>query len=270
MKKGFTLVELLAVILILGIIGTIITITLSTFIEKTRREAFKQSVIGILRSGEQYIANYNFKHPDNVAEYPIIFSCGNGSCLYNDDALAIHGMVPTSGRVAVESKTSVLANLLTDGRYCAYGYKHDLKIGRKCSDVSPDYDAIAEVYAAHYACTDGRTLNGENCQYYYASNAAQCGSSQVDCGCHDDYACYEVYCKQKPNGEFYDCYCTGERYEYLHTTCSKCTQANSCTKNENQYRIYACNEGDVLDGETCYHYTCPYGGILEGTTCVQE
>ena len=351
MKKGFTLIELLAVIVILAVISLILVITLGKITNKVAKEAFKNSVLGILRSGENYIGKYSL---DNISEvqYPIIFTCDGTSCSNGDMSLEFSGKVPTGGSVLIENPKTVISEYITNGRYCAAGTKENLIVSSKCSDVDitaptitgvldanvirltitdnlsgvasycvtttndptscewiatteshvdhtlsepayyyayakdqrgnisnpfefnapPEgfnYDAEDTQYDAYYACTDGRTLDGTDCKQHYNSNATMCGSRQVDCNCHADYACYEVYCDRTPSGDFTNCYCTGERYEYLGESCSKCNQANSCDKVENQYRIRVCNEGDVKDNEICHHYECPNGGTLNGTICVR-
>ncbi len=350
-KKGFTLIELLAVIAVLAIIALIVIITIGRIIDNTRKEAFKDSVIGILRSGENYIGKHSLDNNEEPS-FPLNFSCDGQSCSNGTEQLDFSGKVPTGGSVLLENNKVITAQYITDGKYCAVGTKHDLIVGNQCSDIditAPEitgildaniirltiidnlsgvasycisvtddsascewintseshvdhtlsepgyyyayakdkkgnvslpfgfdapvegfnYDASDTTYDAFYACTEGRTLSGTDCTQHYNANASMCGYTQVDCNCKSDYACYEVYCDRTPSGDFDNCYCTGERYEYLGESCSKCNQAKSCDKVENQYRVRACNAGDVLNDTTCHHYECPNGGTLNGTICVR-
>jgi len=57
MKKGFTLVELLAVIIILAVIALIATPIVLNVVEKTRKSAFESSVNGIIEAIELEVAD---------------------------------------------------------------------------------------------------------------------------------------------------------------------------------------------------------------------
>ena len=66
-KKGFTLVEVLAVVIVLGVISVIIYPVLNGILEDNRKKAFEQSLNGIARSAEMYKAANNNKF--EVMEY---------------------------------------------------------------------------------------------------------------------------------------------------------------------------------------------------------
>lgn len=53
-KKGFTLAELLAVIVILGILALIVAPTIGNLIENAKKDVNKQSIYGILSAAETY------------------------------------------------------------------------------------------------------------------------------------------------------------------------------------------------------------------------
>ena len=59
-KKGFTLVELLAVITLLGLLGLIIVPIVTNTIEKQRKGAFEASVNGILDLAKNKSQNNDF------------------------------------------------------------------------------------------------------------------------------------------------------------------------------------------------------------------
>ena len=56
-KKGFTLVELLAVVVILAIIAIIAVPLILGVIESSKKGAFKDSVYGLLEAGDIYVAS---------------------------------------------------------------------------------------------------------------------------------------------------------------------------------------------------------------------
>lgn len=57
MKKGFTLVELLAIIVILGIIAIIATPVINDLIENARKNTFKSSALKLVEVAKQYYLN---------------------------------------------------------------------------------------------------------------------------------------------------------------------------------------------------------------------
>ena len=65
-KKGFTMVELLAVIVIIGILSVVGTVTATNIINKARREYYKKQESLILLSGKEYYSDYRSKLPKQV------------------------------------------------------------------------------------------------------------------------------------------------------------------------------------------------------------
>ena len=123
-KKGFTLVELLAVIVILAIIALIATPLILNVIENSKKGAFKTSVIGIMESAELYkVLNPN----DSTADSDIIFRCNGTSCKNGDKELSIKGSIPVAGTVTI-SKDGISVTDITDLKYIANGTKEELTI----------------------------------------------------------------------------------------------------------------------------------------------
>ena len=56
MKKGYTLIELLAVIVILAILAVITVPTITGIIEKVRKGAVKNSAYGLIESADLYFS----------------------------------------------------------------------------------------------------------------------------------------------------------------------------------------------------------------------
>lgn len=58
MKRGFTLVELLAVLVILGVISTITYNIIAGNIKETRKKSFEISATNLLESTKEYVTKY--------------------------------------------------------------------------------------------------------------------------------------------------------------------------------------------------------------------
>ena len=125
-KKAFTLIELLAVIVILAIISLIVTVSIGRLIDNARKETYKESVRGIIRSAELYMGKYVLaNHKDPV--YPIVFTCDGNTCSNGTDKLDFNGEVPKSGTLTLIDHKTVKAEYLFSGRYCASGVKEDIQ-----------------------------------------------------------------------------------------------------------------------------------------------
>nr|MBP3259090.1 prepilin-type N-terminal cleavage/methylation domain-containing protein [Bacilli bacterium] len=133
-EKGFTLIELLAVIVILAIIALIITPIISNVIDASRKAAFKESVNGIIDSGGSYLQEYILAHNDELNDFPVEFPCDGTKCGNDEFTLTFKGNVPKSGNIIIQ-RDGILAEYITDGKYCAYGYKWNLVVENSCGDV---------------------------------------------------------------------------------------------------------------------------------------
>nr|MBP3259240.1 thrombospondin type-1 domain-containing protein [Bacilli bacterium] len=137
-KKGITLIELLAVIVIVSVVALIIVPTVNKVVESSKETAFRASVSGILDSATTYLQKYLSHHE----ELPAVFLCNGERCGNGDDLLTIKGKVPISGK-AVLSEDGALAEYITDGKLCAYGYKWNLIIGA-CKSIDQSAPIIDE------------------------------------------------------------------------------------------------------------------------------
>jgi prepilin-type N-terminal cleavage/methylation domain len=91
-KKGFTLVELLAVIVILALIALIASPVILGIIKDSQDSAFKSSVNGVKKAIEQDYGDNNFN--SNVTYYYGGFSGSNYNAAASSKKLMAH---PTSG-----------------------------------------------------------------------------------------------------------------------------------------------------------------------------
>ena len=121
MKKGFTLMEVLAVVIILGIVALITFPVVKNIVNDNRRKTFESSVRAMIRSTEMYIAANptlsDTTFPFNTTDFKMEKNkMKRGSIIYNE----------STGVISVDG--------LSDGNFCANGTKKDLDIeeGDRC------------------------------------------------------------------------------------------------------------------------------------------
>ncbi len=111
--KGFTLIELLAVIVILAVIALITVPMIMNVIEKSRKEAFKDSVLGAFEAVDYYLLKNNLSEITeegiNVTDLDLKNNRLSGSIHKNEE-----------GNLEVVN--------VSDGRYCAQGIQTKLVI----------------------------------------------------------------------------------------------------------------------------------------------
>ena len=91
-KKGFTLVELLAVISLLGIVGLISIPIISNTLKNSSKNAFKQTLNSIIDAGKNYNAENNYENfptdgidiTDNTIQYENKSQIISGKIYYKD------------------------------------------------------------------------------------------------------------------------------------------------------------------------------------------
>ena len=114
-KKGFTLVELLAAIVLLGIIIAIAVPKYNKYIAKSKKNTFRETLSGLYRSVEIYVA----EHPEkSFNEYTNISSI-------NIDAENLNKL--ESGRFIVENGVLYLEDI-SNGDFCGRGHKDNFEI----------------------------------------------------------------------------------------------------------------------------------------------
>ena len=151
--KGFTLIELLAVIIIISLLALIAVPQVISVIEKSKRGTFEDSVYGIGKATENYVADILLKN-GAVPNEKLEFECGKDltkECVItskltgyyvSSDSLSFKGKKMKSGSITIEPNGDITVNYLTDGNYCATGAIDDLTIAKDC--VSLD-DSAAEI-----------------------------------------------------------------------------------------------------------------------------
>ena len=119
MKKGFTLMEILVVVIVLGVVSLITFPVVRNIIDKNRKSTFEEAVEGMIRSTQLYISNNGISED---FEEP-----------YNTEKIKMEKNYMNSGTIVYENGEIKVENL-TDGNYCANGSKKNMQITKgNCS-----------------------------------------------------------------------------------------------------------------------------------------
>jgi len=108
-EKGFTLVELIAVIILLGIIALIAIPTVNELLKEARMSAFEDTAYGLVRAGTLYYQKQELR--DEVTSN-ITFTFPEAT------GLEVSGKKPSSGTMVVDIDGNV-SLAVSNGRYCA-------------------------------------------------------------------------------------------------------------------------------------------------------
>jgi len=189
-KNAFTLIELLAVIVILAVIALIATPIILGIVEDAKKDAFLRSVELVISTTDIDIANKNFneqyvyKIADGTIsnlELGIKNTDGmNGSIIYNiegKEEYAIHNGVYCVKKTSEMSKAEI-SNYSEETCYIPYLYKNGQRV---YFDVEKGTGCTMEEYAKSYenedfsnSLTGYNGLNGtgnqNNCLLFYAFN----------------------------------------------------------------------------------------------------
>ena len=133
MKKGFTLVELLAVIIIIGIIALITVPIVLSVIGSSKQKALQNSAYGLIESGKIYYSNSLLK-PD-VYQIPKTFIGPD----YDD--LQFNGK-KYEGKLIVENDKKIAVAVYDEG-WCAYKLKADSYVNLE--EVGTSSDCINKI-----------------------------------------------------------------------------------------------------------------------------
>jgi len=117
-ELGFTLVEMMAVIILLGVVSLIAIPQVNKIIKDTRMSVFEDSAYGVIRSGELYYKNREILGEDLI-DTTFVFPEATG--------LEINGNVPKNGKMVITSDGSIQL-AISNGKYCARKGYNDSKV----------------------------------------------------------------------------------------------------------------------------------------------
>ena len=115
-SKGFTLIELISVIILMGVIALITVPIIKDTIESAREKNFKNSALGLIEAANEYYLNSKLTG-DYFEE--IEFKVNNGKMVSGDKELSFNGRVPVGDSyVKIKANGDVAINI-TDGEFYA-------------------------------------------------------------------------------------------------------------------------------------------------------
>lgn len=124
-KKGFTLVELLAVIAIIAVLGIITIPMVMTTVEEANKSAFTSSAQNVLDTAKAYVTRI-----EETGNFP------DEGVLVSDLKSELKNFNYISGIILKEEDGSIIVDGLSDGKYCASGTKNNLRVVKgDCSSL---------------------------------------------------------------------------------------------------------------------------------------
>ena len=168
MKRGFTLVELLAVIIVLGIIVGIAVPGITKIMEKSKIKAFEASVKGYIKA-----ADMDNSDRGGLKNY---YSIADGIVTEEKTNENIDVQTGTSenGSMEIDNKGKVNGSIYNN-RYCAKIIDSRINIDEECSYTSfDDGDVIYFNPETNSLCTEGEAVSTAGtrtgCMKWYAYN----------------------------------------------------------------------------------------------------
>src|SRR5574344_1526047 len=129
-NKGFTLVELLAVIVILAVIALILVPVITGIIETARINVFKDNVMLAATQIDYYLYDQNLdiipSDGVNVTDLNIISNFRGGKLIKDADG-------------------DIVSNFVRDSNYWAYGKIKDLRVAKECRELDLTPPIVSEL-----------------------------------------------------------------------------------------------------------------------------
>ncbi len=120
-KNGFTIVELIAVIVILGLIGIIIVPTVNTTIEKQRKKAFMASVSGLLATVKSESQNSDFETKAYLFDTNKLYECDeSGTNCSTTASITTDGKIKNGHGYVKVTKDGLIGIYIKNNDLCSF------------------------------------------------------------------------------------------------------------------------------------------------------
>ncbi|MCI9233024.1 MAG: type II secretion system protein, partial [Bacilli bacterium] len=127
-NKAFTLIELLAVILLIGVIALIISPLVIRTIGKSGKATFERSIDGLIESVRIDHSNDNFYAPREYFYEKKDLTLLTVADKMKDQKIKIHGEIDGNGFIYVDENGKIHIDNICDKEYCANGPEDDIVI----------------------------------------------------------------------------------------------------------------------------------------------
>lgn len=145
-KRGFTLIELIAVIIIIGVLLLIIIPNISGVLKRAEQKTFAASAKGVLRTANDYFADGGF----TVAEGECV-SANSGAMKFDKDYQI------TGGEICYIDGVSYLKRV-TNGKYCATGNTDNLTV-KLCNESVTLTFKVTDAFNNYFGYVEGSNNN---------------------------------------------------------------------------------------------------------------
>ncbi|MCI9234066.1 MAG: prepilin-type N-terminal cleavage/methylation domain-containing protein, partial [Bacilli bacterium] len=127
-NKAFTLIELLAVIIIIGVIALIATPIIINTIGKGKKASFGRSIDGLIKSVEIDYSEDSFLAPREYFYEKRDLTLLTVEEKMRDEEIEIQGKIDGNGFIYVDEEGNIYIDNICDKEYCANGPEDDIVI----------------------------------------------------------------------------------------------------------------------------------------------
>lgn len=128
-KRGFTLMELLAVIVVISVIALISVPLVNLQIEKSKQETIRESVKGMVKAIIYY-------QTENEIYTGGTYTVNNENLMLGSQKVEVDGSIIGTGTITMDTKDKATVKIQYQ-RYCVTGDSDNLKIEKKTCPTSP-------------------------------------------------------------------------------------------------------------------------------------
>ena len=152
-EKRFTLIELLAVIVILSV-TTLITIPMTTnVIEESKKKALASSIQGLVESANLYAI-------ENDGVYEFLFDKDHQGSTIKGESLNYRGIIDGEGKLYLDREGNVSVCISNDTYYAYKNYNSGIIVGdKKTGNCIIGFDALTNKYVAMLDNGTGQVSN---------------------------------------------------------------------------------------------------------------
>ena len=152
-NKGFTLVELLAVIVVLAVISIITIPMIGNVIEESKKKSLEQSASGLIEAASYYKISH-----EGVTEF--VFDENKKGETIKGDKLEYKGNIEGTGKLYIDKNGDISLCLVDDKYYVYKNYNSGIYVGEvKYNNCIIGYDVLTNKYVAMLDDGTGQVSN---------------------------------------------------------------------------------------------------------------